>query len=143
MVNQNETLWSIAEGKMDNGNPYILRFREFYATEQEMQNYSSLVEIIWIYEDSGSGMPDRKTYEKMNHFEDVLEDKIESQEICLLTTSITGNQKRIWQIYAANSDLFMQELNKAMENQEVLPLQIEIFRDEEWNGYKEIVGLVQ
>ena len=128
---------------MANGSPYILRFRELYPTEHEMQEYSSLVEITWAYEDSGSGMPSPETYERMNQFEDILEDKIESRKFCLLMTSITGGQKKIWQIYATDSDLFMDELNKVMEGKEILPLQIELFYDEEWNGYKELVELVQ
>lgn len=144
MSRQEEPLWSIAEGKYNDGKPYIIRFLEFYPTEEEQEKYHLLIEITWAYEESNSsGMPDQETYDKMNLFEDVLSKEIEPQEFCLFVLTFTGAGKKIWQVYSTDIDLFMDKLNESMTDKEVLPLQIEGFQDKEWNGYKEFIGLVQ
>lgn len=112
-MNEEEEIWSIAEGKMETGKPYLLRFREFYPTIAEQKKYRFLIEITWNYKEDGkSGMPVEETYEKMIIFEDIFNKEIESQGFCFLLTSITGGGKKIWQIYSTDIDLFMQNLMK-------------------------------
>lgn len=142
-MNQNEFPWTLAEGELENGKPFILRFREFYPTEVEQNKYCFLIEITWQYEITESGMPSETLHEKMFDFEDILDEEIESKGICLLMTSITGGGKKIWHFYSTDADLFINKLNEVLRDKEVLPLKIEIYEDEKWNAYKEIISGVK
>lgn len=143
MINKTETIWSIAKGQMSDGKPYILRFREFYPTDAEQKKLSFLIEITWNYQDDGNGMPSKETYEKMVNFEDILDEEMDSRDTNIMVASVTGKGKKFWQFYVADIDLFMDEFNKIMDGKEKLPLVFEMFRDEEWNGYKELVSFIE
>lgn len=143
MINKKEIVWSIANGLMTGGKPYILRFREFYPTITEQKKLSYLIEIIWNYHDDESGMPSRETYEKMLVFEDILNEQIDSLDTVIMVATVTGKGKKFWQFYVADIDSFMNEFNKIMDGREKLPLHFEMFQDEEWNGYKELVSFVE
>lgn len=139
-----EILWSIAEGEKENGKPYVLRFLEFYPTKTEQERLSYLIEISWDYlEENPIGMPDQETYELMNYFEDTLDEEIISEESSILVLTMLGDEKKLWLIYANNPDSFMDKLNEVMEGRKVLPIQFEVFQDSDWNGYKEFIGLVK
>lgn len=136
--------WSIAEGKKENGKPYFLRFLELYPTAEEQEKFSFLIEITWDYQEANSsGMPDPETYDLMNSFEDILKAEIESPDLCVFVLTLTGDGEKIWQVYGTDPELFVEKLNQVMEGREVLPLQIDVFQDKEWNGYKEFVDLLQ
>ena len=142
MIDEDKPLWSIAEGQMDSGKSYILRFRDLFPTEAEQLKYSYLIEITWKYQTDQTGMPSEQIYEKMSNFEDLIEE-IEKEKFCHLVSSITGSGKKIWQIYTFDADLFMETFNNIMENKESAQIEVEIFQDEEWNGYKEVIIWVE
>lgn len=141
---EKDLVWSIAEGKKENGKPYILRFLEFYPTDEEQEKLQFLIEITWNYRESNSdGLPDQETYDLMNYFEDTLDEEIISDASSILVLSLIGDEIKIWQIYSTNPDLFIDKLNEVMDGRELLPIQIEVFQDRDWNGYKELVSLIE
>jgi hypothetical protein len=135
-----ESAWSLAEGVLENGNPFLLKFRDYFPSEEKQLKYCFLIEITWRYENSGGGMPDEITLDKMHDFEVLVDDGIGVEEYSLLMSSITGDNKKFWHFYTFDSDLFLDKLNEVLIGYEILPLEIEIFQDEEWNAYKELVG---
>ena len=142
-VEKNEESWIISEGESENGKLSVIRLREDLPTESEQAKLTNLVLITWNYQPKDeSGMPSEKDAEKMERFEDLMDAGVVETGFGRLMTVFTGEGLKEWQFYTGDEEVFMQKLNETLGGEEVLPLEIEVFEDENWDGYDDYRKLV-
>lgn len=143
MNEKKEERWAIAEGTVENGLPYIIRFREDLPNEETRKKLSTLIIVSWVFEfDDGSGMPTSEIAGQMEDFEDLIDEALIEKGTARLMTVFTGDGLREWQFYTDDDEFFMQKFNEVLEGKPVLPLEIESFVDENWDAYNEYIGLI-
>lgn len=128
--------WQLAEGTVD-GKPIVVRMRATFPSAADQELFCRLVIVAWAYAGNEAGMPDRETHQKMNRFEDALEAGTEKRHVAFQAVSITGNGRKEWRYYAADTDEFMESLNADLRGHEECPLEIQSFLDPEWLALRE------
>jgi hypothetical protein len=141
MNEEKQEKWAVKEGNLDNGMPFILRFREDLPPERELKRLNILIVISWFFEsEDGTGMPQDEDLQKMEDFENLMDDELVEKGTARLMTIFTGEGIREWQFYTDDEEFFMEKFNEAMANRPVLPLEIEALEDENWDAYKDYTG---
>src|SRR5713226_6592369 len=104
--------WLIAQGEED-GLPLLFRMRELMPAGVQPEKYPHLVNILWQFATSGSGMPPDEVVDQMNEFED-RHDKLEAGAIDYMMVSITGTDRKEWMWYVSDTDRYIQRVNRAL-----------------------------
>ena len=134
--------WLIAQGEED-GLPLLFRMRELMPDGVEPEKYPHLVSILWQFDTSGSGMPPDDVVDLMNEFEDRL-DKLEGAAIGYMMVSITGNGRKEWLWYVADTDRFMKGVNRALSASAArFPVDFQSTQDPTWETFRSFIGGVQ
>ena len=133
--------WSLGQGEI-HGAHHIVRMRSTFPSVADQELFSRLIIVTWRYEPNESGMPDSQTHQRMQLFEDRIEAGTERREVAFQAVSITGDGKKEWRYYAADSDAFMESLNQDLQGHAAYPLEIASFFDPEWNGLREFHPMV-
>jgi hypothetical protein len=134
--------WTVDDGNLENGLPFTIRFREDLPEEKEIKKLRMLVVISWSFESAdGNGMPNEEELDQMENFENLIDEALVEKGTARLMTVFTGEGVREWQFYTDDEEFFMKKFNAAMEGREILPLDIEVFEDENWEAYKNYTGL--
>lgn len=142
-VEKNEESWIISEGESENGKLSVIRLREDLPPDTVRAKLKNLVLITWNYEPvDESGMPSQEDTEKMERFEDLMDAGVVETGFGRLMTVFTGEGLKEWQFYTGDEEVFMQKLNETLAGEEVLPLEIEVFEDENWDGYQDYRNLI-
>ena len=142
MNEENKESWVLDEGELENGLPYTLRFREDLPEEKELKRLNRLIVISWAFESAdGNGMPNGEIENQMEDFENLLDEALVEKGTARLMTVFTGEGVREWQFYTDDEEFFIRKFNEAMDGKPVLPLEIEAFEDENWDGYKDYTEL--
>ena len=142
MNEEKKESWVVDEGELENGLPFILRFREDLPDERELKKLNTLIVISWLFEtENGTGMPTDEVLNQMEDFENLLDDALVEKGTARLMTVFTGEGVREWQFYTDDEEFFMRKFNEAMADKPVLPLEIEALEDENWDAYKDYTGL--
>ena len=128
--------WQLAQGTSQ-GQPVVVRMRATFPSPADQALFSRLIVISWAYIGNESGMPQREVHQMMNAFEDALEAGTEKRNVAFQALSITGNGKKEWRYYAADTDNFMESLNADLVGHEAYPLEIQSFLDPEWSALRE------
>lgn len=128
-----EKKWIIASG-MKGNLPAILRMREDVGQEVQ-ENFPGFMLIKWEYDGGASGMPDPQTQLVMGDFEDQIIEGLESRDLCQHVITYTHNNKVEFFVYVSKPEQFAEELNKALEDLPLLPIQINYYDDAEWEAY--------
>jgi len=131
--------WQLGEGHIA-GSHHIIRMRATLPSSADQELFSRLLIISWHYEHDESGMPESETHKRMQKFEDAVEAGTELRGVAFQALSMTGGGKKEWRYYAADSDAFMESLNKDLVGHEAYPLDIQSFLDPEWNSLREFQG---
>ena len=85
----------------------VFRFRAFMPVDAARKKYSTVVIVRWPYAAKKDGMPKDADLKKMSAFEDELEAKVEKPAIGVQAATLTGNGRRTWRYYTADSDRFV------------------------------------
>ena len=134
--------WVMDEGELDNGLPFTLRFREDLPDEGDLKKLTTLIVVSWVYDsENGTGMPTDEELNRMEAFENLMDDALVEKGTARLMTVFTGEGIREWQFYTDDEDFFMEKFNEALNEQPVLPLEIDAFEDENWDAYNDLTGL--
>src|SRR5882672_3374519 len=122
--------WAIAHAEED-GMPLLFRYRNELPVKDTAQ-CPFLVSMLWIYDgEATTGMPDNEVLGQMERFEDVL-DSIDNSAAGFLMVAVTGNNRREWIWYTANTARFMALLNNAMQGRPKFPLDLSASEDPGW-----------
>jgi len=133
-----EDPWFIAEGEEDDL-PIIFRVREMRPPGVEPRRYPNLISILWAFDKSESGMPDDETVERMNEFEDCL-DALEGPNRGFMMVTITGNGRREWLWYVADTSEFMSGVNRVLASLSAkFPVSFEGAQDPSWQTFRAFV----
>ena len=142
MNEETQEKWSIDGGKLENGLPFTIRFREDLPDEKAIKKLRMLVVVSWSFESAdGNGMPNDEEINLMENFEDLIDESLVDKGTGRLMTVFTGEGVREWQFYTDDEEFFMQKFNEALEGAEIFPLDIEVFEDENWEAYKNYTGI--
>ena len=142
MNEEKQESWVVEEGELENGLPFNLRFREDLPDEREIKKLNTLIVVSWFFEsENGTGMPKDEELQRMEDFENLMDDELVEKGTARLMTVFTGEGIREWQFYTDDEEFFMEKFNQAMNGKPVLPLEIEALEDENWDAYKDYVGL--
>jgi hypothetical protein len=134
--------WLIAQGEED-GLPLLFRMRELMPEGVQPDKYPHLVNILWQFDTSGSGMPPDDVVDQMNEFEDRL-DELEGAAIGYMMVSITGNGRKEWLWYVSDTDRYMQRVNRALAGAGArFPVDFQSSEDPTWETFRAFIGGVQ
>ncbi len=140
---KHEESWIISEGETLDGLPNIIRLREDLPGESEMRRLKTLVLITWAYEsEDGTGLPSEVNVEKMERLEDLMDEGLVEKGFGRLMTVYTGEGVKEWQLYTDDIEAFIQQFNEMLKNEEVFPLEIDVYEDEGWEGYRDYRDLI-
>ena len=105
--------WSVATGDED-GHPLVVRTRVSAPQGMSLASYPATLELVWRFdgEDNG-GMPPSDLLPRLDQFEDLI-GAFEGPANGLLGITITGNGRREWVWYVADSDSFAARVQTAI-----------------------------
>lgn len=135
MVEETPENWTVSRGQLENGLPYTVRFREDLPEKNEITKLNTLVVVTWLFEPENDGMPGENELNRMERFENLMDEDLVEPGIARLMTVFTGDGVREWQFYTADEEIFMQELNETLADEPILPLEFEAFEDQTWDAY--------
>lgn len=130
--------WWTCPAEADNGKLIMVTGRRDMEAVIATGKYNYRVEITWKYEDDFNGMPDEATSTLMEEVQDALQADFMKDPIAVLTGVYTGNGERNWVFYTMNLRIFDRKLNENLAQFDLLPLEIYVENDPEWNEYKEM-----
>ncbi len=133
-----EDNWSLSEGRVD-GLPLIVRMRSKLPAQPDREIHQHLIIISWPYAATGSGMPQDEDNQLHTQFEDALEKANQSRDFGVQAACITGNGLKEWRYYTHDTDEFMAGLNESLIGHPVYPLELQVFKDPEWNALSELL----
>lgn len=140
---ENKESWVVSEGESTEGVPNVIRLREDLPSDADKARLKILIIITWKYDLNESGaMPSDEEIEKMELFEDLMDEGVVETGFGRLVTVFTGDGMREWQFYTHSEDAFMEKLNQTLVGEEVFPLEIDVFDDENWDGYNDYRKLI-
>jgi hypothetical protein len=129
--------WFISNA-LENEAPAIIRGRENLTDFMNSKEYEERVEVIWNTKNStDKGFSTPEENELMQQVEDSLVDIMEVDFQAVLTIVYTDKHKRSWIFYTKELSEFMNRLNSALSEFELLPLSISNSSDSNWEMYKE------
>ena len=132
--------WTGVSGTRDD-DPFILR----YVTDLEpLPSYATLLRIVWIYSDSETGaMPDETDSEAMAEFENLLVERLEVDELAVLTAALTFDGARQWVWYTRDVSECGERLNSLPPTEEPYPIELDAQDDPEWKYlFETIIGQI-
>ncbi|QDT96981.1 DUF695 domain-containing protein [Gimesia aquarii] len=99
-------------------------------------DFPDRIEIIWSYQSpNDTGMPAAEDQQRMNEFEERLEEAWLNTGMGYPTMLITGNQICEWQWYVKHIDQALEALNAALADLPELPIDIHTESDPDWYAY--------
>lgn len=142
MTEDKQESWALEEGESENGLPFTIRFREDLPTGSEIEKLNTLIVISWLYESAdGTGLPTGEMLDRMEDFENLIDEALVEKGTARLVTVYTGEGVREWQFYTDDEEFFLRKFNEAMEGKPVLPLEVEAFEDENWDAFTDYTGI--
>jgi hypothetical protein len=142
MKEENQESWSVAEGELEGGLAYSVRYRDDLPSEKELKKLDTLIQVSWFFEPAdGALMPPDEILDQMEDFENLMDEVIVEKGTARLMAVFTGEDVREWLFYTDDEEFFIKKFNEAMDGQTVLPLEIEAFEDKDWNAYKDYTGV--
>ena len=83
-------------------------------------------------------MPSDDEAKIMEQAIDAIRKNTEKDKLAILTGIYTGNDERTLVFYTRTAQVFGQRLNEALESFPLLPINIYVENDPEWNEYQEM-----
>lgn len=130
--------WWSAPLEGEHGKSVIVTGRDYLDKIIESGKYPYLIRVSWKYEAQSDGMPVERDARLMGEVTDALLAEFKRDKIAYLVGIYTGEGCRDWIFYAHNLGIFGKVFNRALEEIETIPLEIEAQSDPEWSDYQEM-----
>lgn len=122
----------------DGGHTVIVTGRDNVEKQMNSGKFPFLVRVGWNYNSLPDGMPDDIDAEIMGRVNDAIEATFSKDKAAYLVAIFTGDGRRDWFFYTGNLAVFGKVFNRALEDIETLPLEIEAQSDPDWEEYLEM-----
>lgn len=103
--------------------------------------YTDRVEVTWKYDGDNNGMPDIETSKLMEAVTDSLLKTFKKDPVAIMTGIYTGDDERNWVFYVKNMNIFGHRFNQALQEFDLLPIELYAEKDPEWGEYLEMKEL--
>lgn len=125
----------------EDGSPVIYKFVNELPDKSLMAKLTWLTVISWKYDgSSNNGMPLEDENQRMITLEDAIEDHIETDDVLRHVYSRTGNGLKELVYYTHDQDHFLALFNSAFRDHPRYPIEINFYRDEEWEDFKRLLN---
>lgn len=131
--------WFSAAAEADNGSPIFINGRLDLEAFKNSGKFNERVEIYWHYEKGFNEMPHDEEGPRMEEVLECLKKAMEKDKLAILTGIYTGNGERTLVFYTRTSRVFGERLNEALAPFELLPIELYVEKDREWNEYNEML----
>ena len=126
--------WSYpADG--ENGKTVIVSGRDDVGKFKDNGKYIYRIDVTWRYNALPSGMPEEGDAALMEEATDALQSAFSKDKVAVMTGIYTGDGRRDWVFYTKNLKIFSLVFNKALENVDPMPLEIDAEEDAAWDEY--------
>lgn len=131
--------WFSAAAESDNGAPIFINGRLDLEAFKNSGKFNERVEIYWHYEKGFNEMPHDEEGQRMEEVLECLKKAMEKDKLAILTGIYTGNGERTLVFYTRTSRVFGERLNEALAPFELLPIELYVEIDKDWNEYNEML----
>lgn len=131
--------WFSAAAEADNGAPIFINGRLDLEAFKNSGKFNERVEIYWHYEKGFNEMPHDEEGQRMEEVLECLKKAMEKDKLAILTGIYTGNGERTLVFYTRTSRVFGERLNEALAPFELLPIELYVEIDKDWNEYNEMM----
>lgn len=132
--------WSYpADG--ENGKTVIVSGRDDVDKFKDNGKYIYRIDVTWRYNALPSGMPEEGDAALMEEATDALQAAFSKDKVAVMTGIYTGDGRRDWVFYTKNLKIFSLVFNKALENVDPMPLEIDAEEDASWDEYNHMRDL--
>lgn len=122
----------------DGGRTVIVTGRDNMEKQMASGKNRYVVRVSWRYNSLPDGMPDEIDAEIMGRVTDAIETTFRKDKAAFLVAIYTGDGQRDWLFYTANLGIFGKVFNRALEDIETIPLEIDAQSDPDWEEYNEM-----
>lgn len=133
--------WWSAPLTGDGGHTVIVTGRDNMEKKMQSGKYPYVVRVSWKYNSLPDGMPDDIDAEIMGRVTDAIEETFHKDKAAFLVAIFTGDGRRDWLFYTGNLAIFGKVFNRALEDIETIPLEIDAQSDPDWEEYREMRDL--
>ena len=130
--------WFSTMAETENGMPIFISGRDNINDFCDSGKFKERIEIYWQYQSAHNGMPSDSEAELMEQVIDKLKQAVEKDKLAILTGMYTGAGERTLVFYARTSRIFGERLNEALSSFPILPINLYVEIDPDWNEYKEM-----
>lgn len=130
--------WWTAPATDDNGNIIMVTGRRDVDRFREKGHFKVRVTIRWNYSGNNQGFPDMETSQLMEQATEAFHEYMNGKVTAVLTGIYTGGGMREWVFYTTSSESFNRQLNHALKDLPLLPLEISAEFDPDWEEYLEM-----
>ncbi len=131
--------WWTAPAEGENGELIMVTGRRDMQPAIDAGKFNIRVEVTWRYSSDSSGMPSEElaaTFEQVHEaFVATFEER---KPITIMTGLYTGAGERNWIFYTSSLNIFQNQLNRALADFELFPLEISAENDPQWSEYAEM-----
>lgn len=128
----------------EDGFPVVLKLVDEFPGDSIRSKYTWLTVISWKYDGAtNNGMPLEEVNRAMIKLEQTIEDSIEPKGHCWHAYSRTGNNLKELVYYIKSRDEFIEAFNKALEQQPRYPIEINFYKDQKWEDFLRILGMIK
>ena len=131
--------WFSAAAESDNGAPIFINGRMDLEAFKNSGKFNERVEIYWHYKKSFNEMPHDDEGKLMEEVLETLKKAMEKDKLAILTGVYTGNGERTLVFYTRTARVFGERLNETLAPFELLPIELYVEKDREWNEYNEML----
>ncbi len=131
-------IWFSSMAIANNELPIFISGRDNINEFRNSGKFKERVEIYWKYKPGHNGMPSDDEAKIMEQAIDAIRKNTEKDKLAILTGIYTGNDERTLVFYTRTAQVFGQRLNEALESFPLLPINIYVENDPEWNEYQEM-----
>lgn len=122
------------------GSPAILRLMAEIPDDIGAGGFGDRVAIIWTYDSECDGLPKEADSARMDFFEDVLVEAVESRMNACLAIVATAKGAKEWTVYADDGNAvvaYAMELARGNN----LPVQVHRDMDPDWEVYRRLLAV--
>lgn len=130
--------WWSAPMTGDGGRTVIVTGRDNMEKKMKSGKYPYVIRVSWRYNALPDGMPDEMDAELMGRVTDAIDATFRKDKAAFLVAIYTGDGQRDWLFYTANLAIFGKVFNRALEDIETIPLEIDAQSDPDWEEYREM-----
>lgn len=131
--------WFSAAAEAENGAPIFINGRLDLDAFKNSGKFNERVEIYWHYEKGFNEMPHDKEGQRMEEVLECLKKAMEKDKLAILTGVYTGSGERTLVFYTRTARVFGERLNEVLAPFELLPIELYVEKDKEWNEYNEML----